>query len=74
MIKITKTKKEAIKERKQLDKQIASNLQTIIVDYTKVFPRKSSFRYNHRFLPKKIKLKKKNKIYTDQQAQRIIKL
>ena len=72
MIIITKTKTEAIKERIQLDKRINPNLQTIIVDYTNVFPRKSHFRYNHRFLPKEIKLRRKDKIYTDKQAQKIL--
>ena len=72
MIIITKTKAEAIKERKVLDKRINPNLQTIIVDYTKEFPRKSHFRYNHRFLPKEIKLRRKDKIYTDQQATKIL--
>ena len=72
MIIITKTKTEAIKERRMLDKRIDPNLQTIIIDYTKDFPRKSHFRYNHRFLPKEIKLRRKNKIYTDQQAQKIL--
>lgn len=72
MIIITKTKTEAIKERIQLDKRIHPKLQTIIIDYTKVFPRKSDLRYNHRFLPKEIKLKKKDKIYTDDQAQKIL--
>ncbi len=69
---MAKTRTRAIKEKRQLDKRIDPNLQTIIIDYTKDFPIKSRFRYNHRFIPKVIKLKKKDKIYTERQAQRIL--
>ena len=72
---MAKTKTKAIKQKKDFDKMIKSDLQTIIIDDSKKFSLKSeaaSLRYNFRFYPRSIKLTTKDKIYTAKQADSII--
>ena len=72
---IAKTKAQAIKERRKFDKMIKEDLQTIIIDDSKLFPlnsEASALRYNFRFYPRAIKLTSKDKVYTSKQADQIL--
>ena len=47
-----KTLREARKKKKELD-LLTPNMEAIIIDNRKIFPKTSSFRYNFRFKEKK---------------------